>query len=64
VQKIKLRGLGDNEAIEGLKSSNNTLSFKGLIDRHHDVFIVLDQDFNFSSHIGIPVNGIIGYQFF
>ncbi|WP_309640658.1 PDZ domain-containing protein [Flavobacterium sp.] len=64
VKKIKLRGLGDNEAIEGLKSSNNTLSFKGLIDRHHDVYIVLDQDFNFSSHIGIPVNGIIGYHFF
>jgi len=64
VQKIKLRGLGDNEAIEGLKSSNNTLSFKGLTDRNHDVYIVLDQDFNFSSHIGIPVNGIIGYHFF
>ncbi len=64
VKKIKLRGLGDNEAIEGLKSSNNTLSFHGLIDRNHDVYIVLDQDFNFSSHIGIPVNGIIGYHFF
>ncbi len=64
VQKIKLKGLGSNEAIEGLKSSNNTLSFKGLVDRNHDVYIVLDQSFNFSSHIGIPVNGIIGYNFF
>ena len=64
VKKIKLRGLGDNIAIEGLKSSNNMLSFDGLTDRNHDVYIVLDQDFNFSSHIGIPVNGIIGYHFF
>lgn len=64
VQKIKLRGLGDKEAIEGMKSSNNTLSLNGLTDSHHDVYIVLDQDFNFSSHIGIPVNGIIGYHFF
>ena len=64
VQKIKLKGLGSNEAIEGLKSSNNVLSFKGLVDRNHDVYIVLDQSFNFSSHIGIPVNGIIGYNFF
>ncbi len=64
VQKIKLKGLGSNEPIEGLKSSNNILSYKGLVDRHHDVFIVLDQSFNFSSHIGIPVNGIIGYNFF
>lgn len=28
------------------------------------VFIILDQGFNLSSHIGIPVNGIIGYKFF
>jgi hypothetical protein len=64
VKKIKLKGLGSNEPIEGLKSSNNILSYKGLIDRNHDVYIVLDQSFNFSSHIGIPVNGIIGYNFF
>jgi hypothetical protein len=64
VEKIKLRGLGSEEAIEGLKSSNNILSFKGFSDKNHDVFIVLDQSFNFSSHIGIPVNGIIGYHFF
>jgi hypothetical protein len=25
--------------------------------------VVLDQDFNLSSHVGIPVNGIIGYNF-
>ena len=28
------------------------------------LYIILDQDFNLSSHIGIPVNGIIGYKFF
>jgi hypothetical protein len=28
------------------------------------VYIILDQGFNLSSHIGIPVNGIIGYKFF
>ena len=64
VEKIKLRGLGSEEAIEGLKSSNNVLSFNGFTDKNHDVYIVLDQSFNFSSHIGIPVNGIIGYHFF
>jgi len=28
------------------------------------VYIITDQDFNISSHVGIPVNGIIGYHFF
>lgn len=64
VEKIKLRGLGSKESIEGLKSTHNNISVKGLIDNNHSLYIVLDQSFNFSSHVGIPVNGIIGYSFF
>lgn len=64
VEKIKLRGLGSEEEIEGLKSTNNTLETHGLKSNNHLVFIILDQSFNLSSHIGIPVNGIIGHKFF
>ncbi len=64
IEKIKLRGLGSQESIEGLRSKNNILTLKGLKDRNHKMFIVLDQSFNFSTHIGIPVNGIIGFPFF
>jgi len=64
IQKIKLRGLGSEEEIEGLKSTNNILETHGLKSTNHLVYIILDQSFNLSSHIGIPVNGIIGYKFF
>ena len=64
IQKIKLRGLGSEEEIEGLKSTNNVLESHGLKSSNHLVYIILDQSFNLSSHIGIPVNGIIGYKFF
>ncbi|MNK62570.1 hypothetical protein D3C87_817550 [compost metagenome] len=64
VVKIKLRGLGSEEEIEGLKSTKNILETHGLKSNDHTVFIILDQSFNLSSHIGIPVNGIIGYKFF
>jgi hypothetical protein len=64
VEKITLRGLGSEDAIEGLKSTNNTLEVKGLKSTNHLLYIVLDQEFNLSSHVGIPVNGIIGYHFF
>lgn len=64
VEKITLRGLGDEEPIEGLKSSHNKLELPHLIDKDHELYVVLDQEFNFSSHVGIPVNGIIGYHFF
>jgi len=64
VEKIKLRGLGSEEEIEGLKSTNNILETHGLKSNNHLLYIILDQSFNLSSHIGIPVNGIIGYKFF
>lgn len=64
VEKIALKGLGSNESIEGLKSTNNILETKGLKSVNHLIYIVLDQKFNLSSHVGIPVNGIIGYHFF
>lgn len=64
VEKIKLRGLGSDDFIEGLKSTNNTLSVNGLEKKNEDILIVLDEAMDFSSSLGIPVNGIIGYHFF
>lgn len=64
VDKITLRGLGSEASIEGLKSRNNILEIKGLKSTNHLLYIILDQSFNLSYHIGIPVNGIIGYHFF
>ncbi|WP_026704273.1 PDZ domain-containing protein [Flavobacterium soli] len=64
VQKIKLRGLGDEGSTEGLRSSKNILTLQGLKSTNHEILIILDEEFNFSSSLGIPVNGIIGSHFF
>ncbi|TRX41412.1 PDZ domain-containing protein [Flavobacterium restrictum] len=64
VEKIDLRGLGSNAAIEGLKSAHNTLDYNGLKSTNESLYVILDQSFNLSAHVGIPVNGIIGYNFF
>lgn len=64
VEKTKLKGLGSEAPIEALRSSKNLLTIPGLEIRNHEILIVLDQDFNFSSSLGVPVNGIIGYHFF
>lgn len=63
-ETVSLRGLGSADAIEGLKSTGNILEIKEMQSRNHLIYVILDQDFNLSSHIGIPVNGIIGYSFF
>jgi hypothetical protein len=63
-EKINLRGLGSKESIEGLKTTNNILEINGLKSKNQLIYVILDESFNLSSQIGIPVNGIIGYQFF
>lgn len=65
IEKIKFSGLGESRDIEGLRSENNIVKIgKDFKDFNHTVFIILDESINFSSHVGIPVNGIIGYHFF
>ena len=64
IEKLKLRGLGSKEAIDSYKSSKNKVEIKDFIDFNHEIYIILDQEFNFSSQVGIPVNGILGYNFF
>ncbi len=64
LEKVFFRGLGSEQPIAGLKSGGNVLDFDGLRDEDHEIYIVLEQDLNFSSSIGMPVNGIIGYHFF
>ncbi|MCG2793313.1 MAG: PDZ domain-containing protein [Weeksellaceae bacterium] len=64
-EKITFKGLGETVSIEALKSiKNNVVIGKNFVDKAHTIFLVLDEDFNISQDIGIPVNGIIGYYFF
>jgi hypothetical protein len=65
VNKVKLRGLGGDESIEALSSDENIIEIaKNLRDSNHSILIVLNEEINFSSSLGIPVNGILGYHFF
>lgn len=65
VEKIKLVGFGSSEYVEGLKSIGNKVVINNKFeDFNHEIYIILDEDFNISSSVGIPVNGIIGYHFF
>lgn len=65
VEKITFRGLGETVSVDALKSINNEVKIGShFLDRSHTVFIVLDEEFNISQDVGIPVNGILGYYFF
>ena len=64
IEKIKIRGLGSGESIDALQSKYNTFKINDLADYSHEIYMILDQEVNFSSQLGIPVHGIIGYAFF
>src|SRR6187402_3109520 len=41
-EKISLRGLGSEEAIEGLKTTNNILELDGAKKNHQLIYVILD----------------------
>ncbi|WP_294328222.1 PDZ domain-containing protein [uncultured Chryseobacterium sp.] len=65
VEKIKFSGLGGSLSIDGLKSDRNLARIGDvMINTSMSLYVILDEEFNISSHVGIPVNGVIGYHFF
>jgi len=65
IEKIKFSGLGGDVSFDGYKSVRNVARIGDhMINTSLSAYIILDQEFNISSHVGIPVNGVIGYHFF
>ncbi|MEL0652488.1 aspartyl protease family protein [Algibacter sp. TI.3.09] len=63
-QKIMLRGLGEGEAVEALRSKNNIFRIGEAININQDLYAILDSNLNFSHKLGLPIHGIIGYDLF
>ncbi|TJZ53271.1 PDZ domain-containing protein [Sphingobacterium olei] len=66
VSKVKFQGIGIDEGIEGLLSLSNHLSVadSAMIDLKHNLFVIMDDSLHLSNHIGLPVHGILGSNFF
>ncbi len=64
VSEIKLKGLGEGESVKALSSMDNVFELKSIKNNSQQIYVVLDKELNFSPKLGIPVHGIIGYDFF
>lgn len=64
IEKVRIRGFGSNDAFDAYKTDNNKLEIKNYTDTSHRIYLVLDQNINISSQVGVPVNGIIGNKLF
>lgn len=61
---IQLRGLGGEELIQAFRSRDNHLSLGKVEHPALTILIIYDENINFSPRLGIPVHGILGYDFF
>lgn len=59
---IYLRGLGDGESVQALKSKNNVIRIGDAVKFHYELFAVFNDKIDFTPRLGVPVHGIIGYD--
>lgn len=62
--KLLFGGMGAIQKIEGFKSEENTLRIGKAINRNFSFFVVHEGHLDLSYRMGIPIHGIIGYDFF
>ncbi len=63
-EKIKIKGLGDGDLVEVLRSSHNTFKIGEVINTDQTFFAVFDPRINFAPKLGTAIDGIIGYDLF
>ena len=64
VSEVTIRGLGGGEPMKALSSKNNAFKLGEARNYSQDLYVVLDKGINFSTSLGIPVHGIMGYDLF
>ncbi|WP_460879288.1 aspartyl protease family protein [Pontibacter rugosus] len=63
-KRIKIRGLGEGHNIEAIYSEGNRLTIPGIKGKNQAVYVLMEDVFNISTRMGMPVHGIIGYDIF
>ena len=61
---VYLKGLGSDKPLRALKSNNNKLRVGEAFSSDQDVYLIEGKVFSISNRLGIPINGILGYDFF
>ena len=62
--KVVLTGAGAGEDAEAIKSTHNIINIGASSAINQTIVNLSDNERNFSSRLGFPVNGIIGYALF
>lgn len=61
---IELRGVSNTETVSAYRSSNNIIRTKGMVAQSQDIHMIIDDQFQLSHILGIPVHGLVGLNLF
>lgn len=61
---VQIQGLGDEGTLTAYRSANNNIKLGELTAWNQEVHLVLDESFQISQMLGIPVHGLIGFNLF
>lgn len=61
---VEIKGLGEGIELTAYRSANNTLNMNGLTAQNQEVQMIIDENFQISHILGIPVHGLIGFNLF
>lgn len=61
---VEVKGLGEGESLTAYRSGNNTIKLDGMVARNQEIQMIIDENFQISHILGIPVHGLIGFNLF
>ncbi|MCY1721872.1 aspartyl protease family protein [Prolixibacteraceae bacterium Z1-6] len=61
---VEVKGLGEGVSLTAYRSGNNIMQIDGLTARNQEVQMIIDENFQISHMLGIPVHGLIGFNLF
>jgi len=64
MKAIELRGLGNDLTTQAYQSGDNTICLPGLTAKHQKINVIIDENFQISQILGMPVHGLIGFNLF
>ena len=61
---VQIKGLGDEFNLTAYRSGNNAMKIEGLTASNQEVQMIIDENFQISHMLGLPVHGLIGFNLF
>ncbi|MBF9253611.1 aspartyl protease family protein [Pontibacter sp. 172403-2] len=62
--RTQIRGLGSGYTIEAIISKGNSLRLPHIKGENQEIYVLMEDVFNLSTRMGMPIHGIIGYDIF